>query len=238
MRWRRPPQGDLRLLLPRQLGHRRQELLLEVGRVGRGGDGGHRPHFGKLAPRRQYRRAAQAVPHQQTRGTPRGGHEADRRAQILEVGREGSCRKVTAALTDAGEIEAQHADTVLGQGSADPPCGAQVLATGEAVGEQRIPQRLPFGQVHPRRQLVPEAAPKPHVLAGHGSCRLPSPTLQVADMVTNLHHHRPPRLPHASALWFFGGFACRPARLAKLRRDGPRFRGSFSRPARYRSPTR
>ena len=55
---------------------------------------------------------------------------------------------------EPGEVEAQHGDTERGQAFGDALGGMNVLAAGEAMGEQRIGARLPGRAIEQRCQIL------------------------------------------------------------------------------------
>ena len=60
-----------------------------------------------------------------------------RSAEILHVAGEAGVRKVARAFPQAGEIEAQHTVSGIGESTSDAPRRADVAGTREAVGEDR-----------------------------------------------------------------------------------------------------
>ena len=76
--------------------------------------------------------------------------------------------KLTLALPQAGEVEAQHTKTTVDQSPADPAYRLEVFRAGEAVGEERDGLRiLAAGGVETGRELVPKGPSKSQSFAFH-----------------------------------------------------------------------
>ncbi len=71
--------------------------------------------------------------------------------QIADVRREVRVGEVALALAETGEVEAQHGEAGIGQGSRYVTGGLQVLGTREAVREQGIRPRCVLGKRHQPR---------------------------------------------------------------------------------------
>jgi hypothetical protein len=127
--------------------------------VARRADRHHRLAFGNLAGRAQHRGTAQAVA-DQDRGRHvgltqvRGGGD-----KVGNVGREIRIGELAFARAKAGEVEAQRGDAVGGELLGDAARRKDVLAAGEAMGEQR--KRARVGRhVETSRQIAPGRAGK------------------------------------------------------------------------------
>ncbi len=93
------------------------------------------------------------MPDEQLRGLEARGQGLGGRHQVLHVGGQARVGEITAALTQAGEVEAQDTDPVTGENPGDMVEGLNVLGAGEAVGEEGIGDRLAVGrQIQPGRQ--------------------------------------------------------------------------------------
>ena len=77
------------------------------------------------------------------------------RNQILYIGGETGIGELALAVAQPGEVEAQHTEPQVGERVGDARRGSDVLATGEAMGEQRKGPRWPRRQVEPSGQLGP-----------------------------------------------------------------------------------
>src|SRR5579871_421539 len=121
--------------------------------LGRRAQGDDRAHRGDIGGRREHGRAAQAVPDEEGRREPSGGHALRGGYQILDVGGEAGRAEVALALAQAREVEANDADADRGQRAADEHRGLARLVAGEAVGEERIGVRRPVRAIQAARQL-------------------------------------------------------------------------------------
>jgi hypothetical protein len=155
---RRPAEAQLGLAVGLELRHDADQGVAQVLGVTRRADGRHGLDLGDAPRRRQHRGAAQAVADQDLGAAPLAAHQVGRRHKVLEVGREVGVGEVAGALAEAGEVEAEDRDPALGQRPADAHHRLEVLAAGEAVGEQGAGGGLADRQLHPRRQAVAKGA--------------------------------------------------------------------------------
>ena len=130
------------------------EKMRDMGRIGRRCDGDDRLGFRNLSGGGEYRGAPKTVPDQDRRGFVGFPQMIGGEHEIGDVG--GECRigEFAFAGAEAGEVEPQHRNALVGELKRDAPRRQHVLAAGEAMREQRIRDRLALGQVERRRQLV------------------------------------------------------------------------------------
>ena len=88
--------------------------------------------------------------------------EFDRREQVVNVGREVRVRELALALSQTGEVEAQHCDALIIEGARDVAGCPEVLRAGEAMCEQRIRHGLFGGQIQDARQGLSMAVVELH----------------------------------------------------------------------------
>jgi len=164
------PAGQLDLGLARGLDlvARALEQVGDVAGVGRRADGGDGTQLRHSRGRRQHRGAAQAVADQQGRRGEAPAQGIGRGDQVVDVGTEVGVGELAVAVARPGEVEAQDGDVAVGELTGDAAGGEDVLAAGEAVGEQGEGARRRVGQVQPRRQLVAEGPGKRQFFAAHG----------------------------------------------------------------------
>jgi len=74
-------------------------------------------------------------------------HGTGRRDDVLHAAAESAVSEVATALTQPGEVEAQHADALAGERAPDANRGKRVLGAGEAMSKQRVVMRWPVGKV-------------------------------------------------------------------------------------------
>jgi hypothetical protein len=145
------------------------EIMRHMARIEGCAQRDDRPGGGDLSRRLQHRRPAQRMPDQQ-----RGRHAARRQRlggadKVLHVRREGGVAELPAGMPQPGEVEAQDGDALSRQALRDPPRRDDVLAAGEAMGEERGGQVRPLRKVEPRGQRVAAMAGKGETFGGHGS---------------------------------------------------------------------
>lgn len=139
--------------------------VLHVARRAEGGDGAH---LGHRPGGDQHRGAAQAVADQQRWRLAGAAQPVGRRHQVLHVGREVGVGELSLAVAEPGEVEAQHRDPVLHQRARDAGGGEDVLAAGEAVGEQRVRAHRPVRRVQAGGEHAAVRPGKAGLFALHG----------------------------------------------------------------------
>jgi len=81
-------------------------------------------------------------------------HMGEGRPEVGDVGAEIAVGEIAAAAAEAGEIETHGGDAALGQRGGDAGRHMDVLAAGEAMGEQRIGARRSLRQIQTRGQRM------------------------------------------------------------------------------------
>ena len=143
------------------------ELSQDVAGLGRCGNGGDGTGFGNALGRGQHGSAAQAVADQQGRRLVFAPQEVGSRQQVGDVGGEVAVGEVALTGAQAGEVEAQHGHAACLQGAADAGSGLDVLAAGEAVGEEGEGAGV-VGQIQDARQFLAAGVLEGDVFLGHG----------------------------------------------------------------------
>ena len=128
--------------------------------------------------RRDHRRPAEGVPHQEPHVAAGLVHEPRRLGGVGDLVRERAVAPVALGVTEPEVVEAQHPDTLAGQLLADPARSGAVLAQGEAVGEHAPAPDRALGLVDQTSQPRPARAGEPHPL-GH-VVRVPCPVTRPA----------------------------------------------------------
>src|SRR5690606_10793673 len=124
------------------------EEALDVGGICGRADGRHRLHL--LDPRGGDERGgtAEAVSDEQPRPDAAAAEPVRGGDEVLDVrGEVGVARLVAPA--EAGEVEAEHAEALLGEGTAQPRGGAGLPGAGEAMGEDGTRVRRALRPVEP-----------------------------------------------------------------------------------------
>ena len=149
----RPQRNFRRSLLVdlRQIGG---EVVRDVDRRGWCTDRDDARRFRHVRRRRKHRRPAQAVADQQRRRGVVLSQIVGCRDEILDIGREVGVRELTLAAAYPGEVEPQYGNAASCESFGNPRGRKDVLAAGEAMGEQRKARGF-------RRQIERRAARSP-----------------------------------------------------------------------------
>ena len=142
------------------------ELTQDVAGLGRCGDGGDGPGFGNALGRGQHGSTAQAVADQQGRRLVFAPQEVGGGQQVGDVGGEVAIGEVALTGAQAGEVEAHHGHAACLQGAADAGSSLDVLAAGEAVGEEGEGAGV-VGQIQDARQFLAAGILEGDVFLGH-----------------------------------------------------------------------
>ena len=142
------------------------ELTQDVAGLGRCGDGGDGTGFGNALGRGQHGGTAQAVADQQGRRLVFAPQEVGGGQQVGDVGGEVAVGEVALAGAQTGEVEAHHGHAACLQGTADAGGSLDVLAAGEAVGEEGEGAGV-VGQIQDARQFLAAGILEGDVFLGH-----------------------------------------------------------------------
>jgi hypothetical protein len=135
------------------------EIMRDMGCRGWRTDRDDARRFRHVRRRGKHRRPAQAMADQQRRRGVILSQIIGCRDKILNVGREIGSSRSHLAAADPGEVEPQHCNTPSGKSIGDSRCRKGVLATGEAVREQRKRARLDR-QIKTSRKIAPRRTGK------------------------------------------------------------------------------
>ncbi len=148
------------------------EKMGHMGGVGRRRDRHHRPRLHNRAGCRQHRGAAETVADQQRRRLTHFAQVIGGGDEIGDVRRESGVGEFAFARAEAGEVKAQHRDALRRERLRDTRRRHHVLAAGEAMREQRIGARRPFGSVQDGGELLAFGIGEVETLGGHDGSSL------------------------------------------------------------------
>ncbi len=145
------------------------QQVRDMCRVGRRADRHDGLHFGDLVGCRDHRRAAEAVPDEQSGCGERPAKMIRCPDEVGDVGAERRVGELAVRLAEPREVEPEYRDVEVGQCPRDTRGGDDVLAAGEAVCEQRHRPGRAGGQVEPSGEVFASRATERHALAlDHG----------------------------------------------------------------------